>query len=67
MDGAIPTTSSCSPAATIFVVKPRLTETGKQRRRPIYATETSGLLVIAFLILIFLVVRYWHAIHWSWR
>ena len=39
----------------------------KHRRHAVYATETSGLLVIAFLILIFLVIRYWHAIHWSWR
>jgi hypothetical protein len=39
----------------------------KQRRQAIYATETSGLIVIAFLVLVFLVVRYWHAIHWSWR
>jgi hypothetical protein len=39
----------------------------KHRRHAIYATETSGLLVVAFLILVFLIVRYWHAIHWSWR
>jgi hypothetical protein len=51
----------------MFVVKPRQAEPSKQRRHAIYATETSGLLVIAFLIFVFLVVRYWHAIHWSWR
>ncbi|HEY1656884.1 MAG TPA: hypothetical protein VGG14_00945 [Candidatus Sulfotelmatobacter sp.] len=39
----------------------------KQRHHPIYATEVSGLLVIALLILVFLIVRYWHAIHWSLR
>jgi hypothetical protein len=39
----------------------------KHRRHAIYATETSGLLVIAFLILVLLVVRYWHVIHWSLR
>lgn len=51
---------------TIFVVK-RPQDSGKYRRHAIYATETSGLLVIAFLILVLIVVRYWHAIHWSWR
>ncbi|MFZ0815655.1 MAG: hypothetical protein WAM78_09050 [Candidatus Sulfotelmatobacter sp.] len=37
------------------------------KHQRIYATETSGLLVIAFLLLILIVVRYWHAIHWSVR
>jgi hypothetical protein len=32
-----------------------------------YATETSGLLVVAFLLLVLILVRYWHAIHWSVR
>lgn len=36
-------------------------------RHPIYATETFGLLVIAFLLLVLTVVRYWHVIHWSVR
>jgi hypothetical protein len=39
----------------------------KPYRHPIYATETSGLLVIAFLVLLITVIRYWHAIHWSVR
>jgi hypothetical protein len=39
----------------------------EQRSRAIYATETSGLIAMAFLLLIVIVVRYWHAIHWSWR
>jgi hypothetical protein len=39
----------------------------KHRRHAIYATETSGLLLIAFLLLVLIVVRYWHAIHWSVR
>ncbi|MGB7603692.1 MAG: hypothetical protein WBM24_25565 [Candidatus Sulfotelmatobacter sp.] len=39
----------------------------KQRRRAIYASETSGLLLIAFLVLIVTIIRYWHAIHWSMR
>jgi hypothetical protein len=39
----------------------------KPQRHPIFATETFGLLLIAFLILVVLVVRYWHLIHWSQR
>jgi hypothetical protein len=39
----------------------------KHRRHAIYATETSGLLLIAFLLLILTVIRYWHAIQWSVR
>jgi hypothetical protein len=37
------------------------------KQHAIYATETSGLLLIAFLLLVLTVIRYWHAIHWSWR
>jgi hypothetical protein len=39
----------------------------KHHRHAIYATETSGLLVIAFLLLVLTVIRYWHAIRWSVR
>jgi hypothetical protein len=39
----------------------------KHSRHAIYATETSGLLLIALLLLAITLVRYWHAIHWSVR
>ena len=39
----------------------------RHQRHAIYATETAGLLLIAFLLLVLTVIRYWHAIHWSWR
>lgn len=39
----------------------------KHRRHAIYATETAGLLLIAFLLLCLTLIRYWHAIHWSLR
>jgi hypothetical protein len=39
----------------------------KHQRHAIYATETTGLLVIAFLLLVLTVLRYWHDIHWSLR
>lgn len=34
---------------------------------PVYALETTGLLVIALLILILTLARYWHNIAWSAR
>jgi hypothetical protein len=39
----------------------------KHPRHAIYATEASGLLLVAFLLLALTVVRYWHVIHWSVR
>jgi len=39
----------------------------EHRRHAAYATETSGLLLVAFLLLVLTLVRYWHAIHWSLR
>ncbi|HZW94067.1 MAG TPA: hypothetical protein VFF64_14040 [Candidatus Eremiobacteraceae bacterium] len=39
----------------------------KHQRHAIYAEETCGLLLIAFLLLVLTLVRYWHAIHWSVR
>ncbi|MGA8271200.1 MAG: hypothetical protein WB919_06535 [Candidatus Sulfotelmatobacter sp.] len=32
-----------------------------------HTTEVSGLLLLAFLLLVGTVIRYWHAIHWSVR
>jgi hypothetical protein len=39
----------------------------KHPRPAVYATETSGLLLIAFLLLVLTLIRYWHSIHWSLR
>jgi hypothetical protein len=39
----------------------------KRSRPAIHTAETSGLLLIAFLLLVLTVIRYWHAIHWSLR
>ncbi len=39
----------------------------KQRRHAIYASETTGLLLIAVTLLILTLVRYWREIHWSLR
>ena len=74
-------TKECTPARTwsgagfyrraynICVIRARRQHGSahKPNRHPIYATETSGLLLVAFLLLVLIVVRYWHAIHWSLR
>ncbi|HET9408819.1 MAG TPA: hypothetical protein VFO39_16375 [Candidatus Sulfotelmatobacter sp.] len=39
----------------------------KHHRHATYATETAGLLLIAFLLLILTLLRYWHDIHWNIR
>jgi hypothetical protein len=36
-------------------------------RHAVYASETTGLLLIAFMLLILTLVRYWREIHWSFR
>ena len=38
-----------------------------RHRHHAYAAEATGLLVIAMLLLILTVVRYWSYIHWSVR
>jgi len=39
----------------------------KPPRHPVSATETTGLLLVAFLLLVLTLVRYRHVIHWSVR
>lgn len=39
----------------------------KRHRHAVYASETSGLLLIALVLLVLTLVRYWHEIHWSLR
>ena len=59
-----------APRRTIICVaslRPQSGSAHKHQRHAAYATETSGLLLIALLLLIFTVARYWHAIHWSLR
>ena len=47
--------------------RPNHASSRKHQRHSIYATETTGLLLIAFLILAITLVRYWHTLHWSLR
>jgi hypothetical protein len=46
---------------------PRQNDSQGKHRHSIYATETAGLLLIALLLLVLTLVRYWNDIHWSWR
>ena len=46
-------------------IEPHHDASNKRHRHAIYATETAGLLLIAFLLLVLTVVRYWRDIHWS--
>lgn len=39
----------------------------KHHRHAVYASETTGLLLIAFLLLVLTLARYWQAMNWSWR
>ena len=34
-------------------------------KHPVYALEATGLLLIAIMLLILTVIRYWHNINWS--
>ena len=42
-------------------------DSSKPHRRAVYASEAMGLLLIALLLLVLTVIRYWRYIHWSWR
>jgi hypothetical protein len=39
----------------------------RHHRHAVYASETTGLLLIAFVLLVLTLIRYWHEIHWSLR
>lgn len=39
----------------------------KHHRHALYASETTGLLLIAFVLLVLTLIRYWFEIHWSLR
>lgn len=39
----------------------------RHQRHAVYASEATGLLVIALVLLALTLIRYWHDIHWSLR
>jgi hypothetical protein len=59
--------SSCPEYNKAVVNAQRQNDSHKHHRHAVYATETSGLLLIAFLLLALTLIRYWHVIHWSVR
>jgi hypothetical protein len=42
-------------------------DSSRQHRRAVYSSETKGLVLIALLVLVVILIRYWHNIHWSLR
>jgi hypothetical protein len=60
----------CIPSQRYNILVPApepQTDSHKHHRHAVYASETTGLLLIAFLLLVLTLVRYWHDIHWSLR
>jgi hypothetical protein len=57
--------SFCAAYNKAVVNAQRQHDSHKHQRHAIYATETSGLLLIALLLLALTLIRYWHVIHWS--
>jgi hypothetical protein len=51
----------------IRVPDPTPQDDHKHHRHAVYASETTGLLLIALLLMILTLLRYWHDIHWSLR
>ncbi len=49
------------------VPEPENDSAHKHHRHALYASEASGLLLIAVVLLILTIVRYWQTIHWSIR
>jgi len=39
----------------------------RHHRHAVYASEATGLLLIAFLLLVLTLIRYWHGMNWSLR
>ncbi len=57
-------------SATIVPVTPPDSQDNsarQQHRHRVYASEATGLILIALVLLIATVIRYWRSIHWSLR
>jgi len=56
------------PSPEIRVPSPQVQrDSHTQRRHAVYASEATGLLLIAARLLVLTQVRYWHHIHWRLR
>ena len=60
-------TQPSAQSYNICVPDPTSQDDHKHRRHAVYASETTGLLLIAFLLLVLTLLRYWRDIHWSLR
>jgi hypothetical protein len=61
MAGSAPTKAVSKPAS------PTPVDEEKRQYRAAYAAEASGLIIIAVLLLILVLIRYWHYIPWGAR
>jgi hypothetical protein len=59
--------NSCVKAPSIKPVADREEHDRHRQRHSVYAAEATGLLVIALLLLVLVVVRYWQYIPWRAR
>jgi hypothetical protein len=59
----------CARVYNIAVIAPVPQKVDEQHRRrhPVYAAEATGLLLMAVLLLVLILIRYWPYIHWSVR
>jgi hypothetical protein len=55
-----------SPEIRVLPPEPQ-TDSPRAHHHAVYASEATGLLLIALVLLILTLVRYWHDIHWSLR
>ncbi len=62
-----PVHSEASPVYNWAVPSPIQHRSAHHPRRSIYAMETTGLLIIAAILLTITLVRYWYAIQWNLR
>jgi len=51
----------------VAVLPPNPGSSHKHHRHAVYASEATGLLLIAFVLLLLTVIRYWQSIHWGLR
>lgn len=51
----------------VLTTKSEQDAVARHHRHAVYASETTGLLLIAVVLLVLTLIRYWHQIHWSLR
>ena len=63
------TPNTCPQRYNIRVLTPKSEQEAAHRhhRHAVYASETTGLLMIAAMLLVLILIRYWREIHWSLR